>query len=212
MLSVYYQTVGLAQENTYVVVNEQNEALIFDPGGEADLLIAWIEENQWQPQAILLTHCHFDHIGAVDKVRERFDINVYVHEIEADYLSSPELNLSYGMLGRSVNQRPADVQWTQADMTTFKLNRFDLTIRHLPGHSPGHVVFIFDKEGFVIAGDTLFERSVGRTDLPGGSFEQLMQGIKTELLALPEETIIYPGHGSPTTIKAEKRFNPFLNR
>lgn len=210
MLLVEYKTVGVAQENTYAIVNSQKEVLIIDPGAQAEELIQWIDGHQWKPQAILLTHCHFDHIGAIDKIRDYYQIEVYVHELEEAYLSNPLLNLSYGMLGQSVKQRPAENIWYQKDMTDYQINQFKFRIVHLPGHSPGHVVFIFEREGFVIAGDTLFKQSIGRTDLPQGNFEQLIEGIQQQLLSLPETTTIYPGHGSPTTIKAEKQLNPFL--
>lgn len=208
MLKVYYKTVGVVAENTYVIVNENNEALIIDPGDESDLLIAWIKQNNWQPIAILLTHCHFDHIGAVDALRDGFGIEVYVHQIENEYLTNPHLNLSYSMLGQLISQREADYCWTQADMMEQTIGSFHFRIAYIPGHSPGHVVYIFD--GFVIGGDTLFNRSIGRTDLYLGDYGQLIAGIHQHLLVLPDEYIVYAGHGEPTTIGEERQLNPFL--
>lgn len=208
MLEVHYQTVGLAAENTFVVVNEKREALIFDPGDESARLIAWVKKNQWQPIAILLTHCHFDHIGAVDAIREEFGIEVYVHEIEKDFLVNPQLNLSYSLLMQSIVQGAAEHVWTQEDMTSQKIGSFEFRIAHVPGHSPGHVVYIFD--GFVIAGDTLFKNSIGRTDFYLGDYHQLIMGIREKLFTLPDDYQVYPGHNEPTTIGEEKQLNPFF--
>lgn len=210
MLKVYYQTVGIASENTYAIVNELGQALVIDPGSNASQLVQWIQENNWQPQAILLTHTHFDHIGALDEVRNAFNIEVYVHENEAEYLSNPALNLSMGMGIHQVIAQPAEHLWQPQDMKENQVGAFSFRIAFIPGHSPGHVVYIFENDGFVIAGDTLFKESIGRTDFPLGNYEQLISGIKLHLLNLPDQTIIYPGHGPSTTIKYEKRFNGFL--
>lgn len=210
MLEVHHQVVGVASENTYVVVNEQKEALVIDPGAEPSMLIHWIKSHHWKPQAVLLTHCHFDHIESVDQIRDEFGIEAYVHHIEKDYLTNPNLNLSVGMGVPDVSARPAEHLWLDEDMKQQQIGRFTFRIAHIPGHSPGHVVYIFESQGFVIAGDTLFHGSIGRTDLYLGDYHRLTSGIKNHLYTLPEETIIYPGHGQSTTIKFEKRFNPFV--
>jgi len=211
MLEVFYQTVGIASENTYVVVNEKKEALIIDPGAGAPMLIHWIKSHHWQPQAILLTHCHFDHIESVDELRDAFGIEAYVHHIEADYLSDPNLNLSANMPVQPVAARPAEHVWQAEDMKEQQVGSFHFRVAHIPGHSPGHVVYIFENQKFVIAGDTLFQGSIGRTDLYLGDYHHLINGIKTHLYSLPDDTTIYPGHGQSTTIKFEKRFNPYTN-
>lgn len=207
MYEVFCQTVGVANENTYSIVSPQKNALIIDPGAEANKLIKWIKENKWNPCAILLTHCHFDHIGALDEMRSEFNISAYVHPIESTWISNAQLNLS-AYMASPVEQSPAEHTWdTMGEMTLFD---FSFRIEHVPGHSPGHVVYIFENAGFVVAGDTLFRQSVGRTDLPLGNHQQLLSGIKQKLLTLPNQTIVYPGHGDSTTIQDEKANNSFL--
>lgn len=207
MYEVFCQTVGIANENTYSVVSSQKNALIIDPGAEAKKLIQWIKDNQWTPCAILLTHCHFDHIGALDEIRAEFNIPAYVHPIELNWVSDARLNLSTYMAS-PVEQSPVENTWdTMGEMTLFD---FSFRIEHVPGHSPGHVVYIFENSGFVIAGDTLFRQSIGRTDLPYGNYQQLLSGITQKLLTLPDQTIVYPGHGDSTTIQDEKANNSFL--
>ncbi|MBD3949954.1 MBL fold metallo-hydrolase [Tuanshanicoccus lijuaniae] len=208
MYQVFQKTVGIASENTYVIVNEQQQALIVDPGDEASLLIQWIESNDWQPQAVLLTHGHFDHIGALDAVRQHFGIEAYIHHIEAAFLSDPMLNLSSGLMNEAVCRQPAEHLWRETGMK--RVGDFEFRIELIPGHSPGHVVYIFEPEGFVMAGDTLFNGSIGRTDFYLGSLSKLLNGIQTYLLPLADECIVYPGHGAATTIGNERLTNPFL--
>lgn len=139
MLKVAMKTIGLMQENVYVVYNEKNEALVFDPGAQGKILIDWIETNHWQPLAILLTHCHFDHIGALDQLRDHFKVPVYVHSNEADFFDQPVNNLSY-MLPEPLTQRKADHIWSQ--MGQQEVKGFTFTVKHTPGHSPGSVIYL----------------------------------------------------------------------
>lgn len=207
MLMVEKMVVGIASENTYAIVNEDKKALIIDPGAEAETLIDWIKSNGWQPQAVLLTHCHYDHIGALDAVREAFAIEAYVHPIEASFIIDSQKNLSY-FVGSAFMQRPAEHEWDSMGGKT--VGDFEFKVAFVPGHSPGHVVYIFEDDGFVICGDTVFEQSIGRTDLPGGSQALLLTGIQKEILSLPENYRLFPGHGSSTTIAAEIKTNPYL--
>lgn len=207
MLNVAHQTVGLGQENTYVVYNDEKNALIFDPGAQAEDLIRWIDENQWKPQAILITHTHYDHIGAVDALREHYDVEVHVSDIEKDHLSDPELNLS-ARHPQPVSARPAEHTWTQPGKYT--VGDFTFRIEFIPGHSSGHVVYFFDKEGFAINGDVVFNGSIGRTDLGGGGYVPLIKGIAEHIVSLPGDYILYPGHGPQTTVANEVKTNPFF--
>lgn len=205
MLTVVQLTVGAYQENTYVVYNENKEALIIDPGDEADRLIQWIEDNGWQPQAILITHTHIDHISAVDAIRDQYGIEAYVHQIEEQTFQTPQRNFQDSDI---VVNRPADHLWNKQGVK--KVGSFIFETALIPGHSPGHLVFIFKDDGFVICGDTVFRGSIGRTDMPDGDVQSLLLGIGQEILSLDSEVVLYPGHGPATTVGYEYRTNPFL--
>lgn len=199
-------SLGPLGTNCYIVSQNQ-EALVFDPGGDADQLSHYIRKHRLQVKAILLTHAHFDHIGAVDALRSLTGADVYVHELEAEWLSDPELNRS-AYLPEKVVVNPADHFIKPGKMT---IGSFDLDIVHTPGHSPGSVSFIFHEEEFVISGDVLFYQSIGRTDLPGGDFNQLEMSIRNHLYKLNDDFTVYPGHGPKTSISYEKRNNPFVH-
>lgn len=202
MNHVEKQIVGPLRENTYVVYNDDKQALIFDPGAQAEDLIEWIDDQGWQPQAILLTHAHYDHIGALDALRDHYQVEVYLHEYEADFPTTPSLNLSAGT-PFELTTRPADHLWTMADMGRQTVGDFTFKLAFVPGHSPGHVIYYFPEDGFAISGDTLFRRGIGRTDFDYGDQNALDEGIARELLTLPGETILYPGHLFKTTVEYE---------
>lgn len=203
---------GPIQTNCYVVSNKKKDCLIVDPGEEGSRLVNELRKSGLNPIAVLLTHTHFDHIGAVDAIREVFSIPLYVHEKELSWLADPLKNGSgkYAELPNYVVKAPdeAHVLKKEGELT---IGEFTFEVAHTPGHSPGSVSFIFKEDGFAIVGDTLFEQSVGRTDLIGGSMDVLVKSIRTKLLTLPEDTIIYPGHGRYTTPAAEIESNPFLS-
>ncbi|MFE8695450.1 MBL fold metallo-hydrolase [Cytobacillus sp. FJAT-53684] len=201
---------GPLQTNCYILSKEDNTCLIFDPGEESGKLRRFIEQKQLKPLAIILTHAHFDHIGAVDDTRDEYNIPVYIHEKEADWLLDPALNGSHFFeMGKLVRGKPADHFIT--DEKELKVGDFSFQIFETPGHSPGSLSFYFKDAGLVISGDALFSGSIGRTDLPGGNQDQLLRSIHEQLLTLPEETIVLPGHGPATTIGQEMDSNPFLN-
>lgn len=209
MLKVTYFPLGPVQTNCYFVQNTEGKCLIIDPGEEGRKIIEHVEDEQLKPVAILLTHGHFDHIGAVDTVRDHFGIPVYIHESEENTLTSPEANGStrYPQLP-AVQNRAADHLITKEGL--MELGPFSFEVRHTPGHSPGSVSYVFQEDGFAIVGDTLFQGSIGRTDLPGGSMEVLLTSIREKLLSLDDSMIAYPGHGPATTPKQERMQNPFL--
>lgn len=201
---------GLLAENAYFVVNDQKEVLIFDPGSDANDLLNLIKENGWNPVAIALTHAHYDHIGAIDAIKAVYDIPVYVHEIEKEFLENPNYNLSFRHEPHLVRVSAPDYTWDTMGPVT--IGHFSCRIEHVPGHSPGSTVYIFEEDGFAIVGDTLFKGGCGRTDLPfSSSHAELMKGIQAHLMTLPDQTIIYAGHGDATTVEVERLTNPYLN-
>lgn len=201
---------GAIQTNCYILSENDGSCLIVDPGDEAKKVIEWVNSRKLKPAAILLTHAHFDHIGAVDKVRETYNIPVYLHEKEKKWLGDPSLNGSqFFPVGELIRVKDADVLIQKEE--EMQLGSFKFSILETPGHSPGSISFYFEKEGFVFSGDALFQRSIGRTDLPGGNESQLLKSIHDKLLSLPEDTWVLSGHGPETTIAEEMDGNPYLN-
>lgn len=201
---------GALQTNCYIVENADKSCLIFDPGEEGNKLINLLNQRKLKPLAIILTHAHFDHIGAVTLVREAFKIPVYIHKQEEKWLGDPALNGSQLFMHvEPIRVNPAEHIITQEG--EMKIGDFECNVFHTPGHSPGSVSFYFKKDDVVISGDALFQGSIGRTDLPGGNEAQLLKSIHDKLLILPEETYVLSGHGPVTTIGEEMDSNPFLN-
>ena len=192
--------------NCYIIYVD-NQALIVDPGGDAEKVIAFVEQHDLIPQAIILTHAHFDHIGAVQEIREHYKLEVYLHEQEKHWLEDPVLNRSI-LMGTELKANAPDQLLVPGEVN---IGSFHFKVLHTPGHSPGSTSFVFFKEKFVIAGDVLFRSGVGRTDLPQGDFKQLENSIRNHLYQLPDEFVVYPGHGPKTTIGEEKRTNPFFS-
>lgn len=200
---------GPLQENTILVAGAENQGFLIDPGDDASRILALVRATGIAVQAILLTHAHFDHIGAVQPVREALQVPVYLHPKDLPlYRAGGQSAARWGI----PFIQPTDPEHSMTQDQEFRAGDLHLKARELPGHAPGHVVFIGgnETEPFVLAGDTLFAGSIGRTDLPGGNHEQLLQGIARELLTLPENTHVYPGHGPSTTIQREKQTNSFL--
>ncbi|CAM5204284.1 Glyoxylase-like metal-dependent hydrolase (Beta-lactamase superfamily II) OS=Ureibacillus acetophenoni OX=614649 GN=SAMN05877842_102162 PE=4 SV=1 [Ureibacillus acetophenoni] len=212
MLNVKIYSLGPVQTNCYIVSNKEKECIIFDPGEEAGKILKEIRRYQYKPLGIFLTHTHFDHIGAVDSIREEYNLPLYVHEKEVSWLSDPMKNGSgkYAELPNYIVKLPEEAHIIRKEQE-ITIGGFTFKAVFTPGHSPGSISFIFENDGFAIVGDTLFERGIGRTDLIGGSHEVLLKSIHEKLLTLPEDTIIYPGHGTYTTPEAEMEWNPFLN-
>lgn len=206
MLKIETMTVGMAQSNCYIVHNE-TEAIIVDPGGEQARIEQTIERLDIKPIAILLTHTHYDHIGALEGIRDTYNVPVYVAAEENNWLMDPMRNLS-GYVGESITTRPAEEELLIGDEMT--IGDFTFKVLPTPGHSPGGVSFVFEEGDFVITGDALFGGSIGRTDFPGSNHEQLLTSIREQLFTLPEHYTIYPGHMGRSTIGHEKNYNPFF--
>lgn len=210
MLNIRTFPLGPLQTNCYVISNKEKQCLIVDPGEQGETLLKEIRRLQLKPLAILLTHAHFDHIGAVDVVREFFKIPVYIHQAEKSWLADSTKNGSARFRELPlVECKPADVLIEGEGK--LEIGPFSCFMFYTPGHSPGSITYWFEEDGFAIVGDTLFQGSIGRTDLPHGNNKELIQSIHNKLLTLPENTICYPGHGNPTTPQEEMNQNPFLN-
>ena len=203
-------SVGPFQSNCYVVRPPgPGPVVVIDPGEEPDRILSRLEGRQ--VAAILLTHAHLDHIGAVAAVARATGAPVHLHP--ADRFLYDAAAEHARMFGLTVEAPPApDVELEDGDVLVFGdqsgRDRIELTVRHTPGHSPGHVVFVGD--GIAFVGDCVFAGSIGRTDLPGGDSATLLESIRRHILSLPPDTILYPGHMGPTTAGAEARTNPFL--
>ncbi len=200
------------QENTYLLYNEFKDCVIIDPGcyfpEEKDELKAFITQSGLMPRMLLNTHCHLDHVFGNKFVADTYDLTLQLHEKEKTLLDyAPTSGLMYDMpfdnyTGKYIYLKEGD---------KVKLGADELEVIEAPGHSPGHICFYCAGQHFIISGDVLFNRSIGRTDLPGGNHQLLLKNIREKLFVLPGETVVYSGHGPETTIGEEKKYNPFLN-
>lgn len=200
-------SLGVVSTNCYILYNNKKEALIIDPGAQAEVIFDAIREYDVKPLAVLLTHAHFDHIGAVSECIKKYDIPFYIHKKEKYWLTDGNRNGSilFGVGDIAVPETP--IIFTEDKM---EIGSFHFQILHTPGHSPGSVSFYFENNSIVFAGDALFQMSIGRTDLPFGNQETLEKSIKEKLYTLPGKTVVAPGHGPVTNIEFEKNNNPFV--
>jgi hydroxyacylglutathione hydrolase len=197
--------VGPLASNCYIIADDAvPEGLIVDPGDDAETILERVGELGIDIKYILLTHGHLDHIAAAAKVKEATDASLVVHNEDADGLNDRSLSL---FMGVTLPEVPKPDQLLRG-WENIEFGGLSFTVLHTPGHSPGGVCLL--GEGVLFSGDTLFNRGIGRSDLPGGDPEKLLHSIHTRLLILPDETVVYPGHGPQTTIGEERRRNPFL--
>lgn len=214
MTKVVSITFNPFQENTYVVYETQTkEAFIIDPGclghNEEQQLFDLIEQLDLQPIRLINTHCHLDHVYGTAAVAEKYGLGLGIHQLEIPVLAAAEsVNSAYGLPPMTPPPSPA---YFLEEGQQLQLGSAVFDILLTPGHSPGSICFYNAADGYIIAGDVLFQQSIGRTDLPGGDYATLMGSIHGKLLLLPDETVVYPGHGPSTSIAIERASNPFLN-
>jgi len=201
-------TVGPVQENCHIARREgAREAVVIDPGDEAPRLLEAIGALELEVAAILLTHTHFDHVGAVAPVARATGAEVWCPQLEAPVLADIMRYVPWDGFGPFESY---DAEHLVAGGETLQLAGLDIEVLFTPGHSPGHVSYAIPSEQAVFSGDVLFAGSIGRTDLPGGDHATLMQTLATLAETLPDETVVYPGHMQTTTIGRERASNPFL--
>lgn len=211
MLTIQSFTFNPFQENTYLIINEDKECLIIDPGmydqQEQQILISFIEQNKLIPKKIINTHAHIDHIFGIDYLKQKYNIPFGMHELEKPVLSGAVGSAL--LFGLNFKSAPI-VDFYLKENETFLFGDETLELRLVPGHSPGSILFYSKSNQFAISGDALFQGSIGRTDLPGGDADTLINSIQKQIYSLPKDTIIYSGHGFQTTVGIEKRTNPFV--
>jgi hydroxyacylglutathione hydrolase len=211
MITITSFTFGPLAENTYLLHNENGELVIIDPGcytaAERKVVSDFIAENKLSPKLLLNTHCHLDHVFGNKFIAGNWNLSPWLHAAEQPVLENAPLSgLQWGLpfdgyTGPLHFLREGDI---------VSLGDDTLKVIFAPGHSPGHCCFYCSGQQFLIGGDVLFRMGIGRTDLPGGDFDVLLNSIRRQLFTLPPETIVYPGHGEPTTIAFEMKHNPFL--
>lgn len=200
--------VGMYQMNCQVLGDpETGRAIVIDPGDDLPRIVKCLERHKLTLAEILLTHAHIDHVGVVVPLLGLFPVPVSMHADDQPLYDALEMQAQWSN-SATPEQANIDRYLREGDVVT--LDSLSLQVLHTPGHSPGSVSFYMPSQKRVIAGDALFRGSIGRTDLPGGNTKQLLRAIREKLFTLPEETVVYPGHGPTTTIGVEKRTNPFL--
>lgn len=204
-------TVGRLQEHTYFFIDQETKhGFLIDPGDEAERILAKIIEEKWVIEKIILTHGHFDHIGAAEQIRQVLECPIVIHEEGKQYLQNAEWNLSciYGE-GYTLS---ADEYVQHGDIIVLEANaNMNLKVIYAPGHTSDGTAYYCEKDQTAFVGDILFNGAVGRCDNPGGNMNRLLNSIKAQIFTLPDETVILPGHGPSTTVKNEKAANPFFN-
>jgi hydroxyacylglutathione hydrolase len=198
---------GFGQNAYLAVCRSTGRAAAIDPGGEAPAMADAAEREGWTVEAVLLTHAHLDHVEGVGRFVERTGAPVHLHP--ADRPLYEHVAEQAEMFGLRI-EAPPPIDHALEDGQVYRLGECALEVRHAPGHSPGHVILYHEPGGVAFVGDVVFQGSIGRTDLPGGDFQQLMRSIRAQVLTLPDATVLHPGHGPATTVGQERVGNPFL--
>jgi hydroxyacylglutathione hydrolase len=198
---------GFAQNGYIAWADKSASAVAIDPGSEAQSMIDELQRNHLSLDAIVLTHAHLDHIEGVATLKEFSGADIYMHPDDRFLYDAAQVQAA--QFGVQVPQLPPVDRNLDAD-TKLDVAGIHFEIRHVPGHSPGHVILYSENDGVAFVGDVVFQNSIGRTDLPGGSYQQLMDSIRTHVMTLPNETKLFSGHGPPTTVGEERTNNPFI--
>ncbi len=207
-LKIETYVLGPVMTNCYFAINEDTkETILIDPADKADVLIQKINKETLKPVAVLLTHGHFDHILAASEIAANFHIPIYASKEEKELLETPSLNLSVS-LGKNISLTPTTLL---NDKDIIKLAGTDVNVIHTPGHTSGGICYLFKESKILFSGDTLFEGTVGRADLPTGNLNTLLDSVNRKLMTLPDDTTVFPGHGESTTIGHERNTNPYVS-
>jgi glyoxylase-like metal-dependent hydrolase (beta-lactamase superfamily II) len=200
--------VGITQTNCYIVgCQETQEGVVIDPGGHPQRILKVLEESGLTIRYVLNTHCHFDHMGANAEIVAATGAPLGLHPAELPMLRAQG---GAALFGVSVNKSPMPDLELEPDQV-LEVGQLRFQVLHTPGHSPGSLTFYLEEEEAAFDGDVLFQMGIGRTDLPGGNFQTLMHSIREVLFAMPDDTVLYPGHGPETTVGRERRHNPWLS-
>jgi len=200
--------VGLLEVNCYILGDEETkEAVVIDPGGDEDKILEALKYAELNLKYIIDTHGHFDHVDANQPLKEATGAKIAIHEADAQMLSQPSADAMF-FTGNRVRLSQADLLLKEDDLLSFGTYR--LKVLHTPGHTPGGISLVLEGHTYVYVGDLLFAGSIGRTDFPGGSFDDLIQAVRTKIFPLGDQYSVYPGHGPVTTVGQERKYNPFF--
>jgi hydroxyacylglutathione hydrolase len=210
MIKIEQFTFNPFQENTYVLYDNSGECIVIDPGcyekSEKNELISFIESKQLKVKELLNTHCHIDHVLGNNFIKEYFKVLLKIHKREDPILRAVKVYApNYGFI--NYEDSTPDAFIGEGEVIEFGNSRLEIV--DVPGHAPGHIAFYNKEEKICIGGDVLFKGSIGRTDLPGGNYDQLIQSIRTKIFTLGDDMTVYPGHGPATTVREEKKHNPY---
>ncbi|MCU4177750.1 MBL fold metallo-hydrolase [Carboxylicivirga sp. N1Y90] len=212
MIKVDVLPINQWQENTYILSDESKECVVIDPGclsaEENKHVSDFIAANELKPVRLLQTHCHLDHVFGTRYIHETYNLKLEAHQGDEFFLEQMQ---SYAMqFGVQMEENPPAIDIYLNEGDTIKFGNSELKVIHVPGHSPGGVVFYSEADKIAIVGDALFRQSIGRTDLPGGDHEALITNLKEKILCLDDDVVVYPGHGPSSTVGFERMNNPFL--
>lgn len=201
-------SVGMLESNCYILGDEiSREAVVIDPGGDGPDILAVIQKENFKLKTIINTHGHFDHVGANQALQEATGAPIAIHQADAAMLSQPSAEALFFTGGR-LQPSQAEILLKENDLLEF--GPFQLKVLHTPGHTVGGICLVLQNEPIVYVGDTLFAGSIGRTDFPGGSFEDLIESVKLKIFTLGDHYLVMPGHGPATTVGQERQYNPFF--
>lgn len=200
--------VGLLEVNCYILGDEETkEAVVIDPGGDENEILEVLNYHGLKLKTIIDTHGHFDHVDANQPLREATGADIAIHELDAAMLGKPSAEAMF-FTGNRLRLSSADIILKEGDVLSF--GKYRLKVLHTPGHTPGGISLVMEDAPLVYVGDLLFQGSIGRTDFPGGSFEDLINAVKTKIFPLGDNFTVYPGHGPVTTVGQERKYNPFF--